>query len=80
MLVTYVPILGQSGEQKTKPTQQAVTQLRSYGLQPDLIVCRSDQPLEAANLKKISIYSGVQNNNIFNNQDVTTTLGVPLVL
>ena len=43
--VTLVPYIGPSGEQKTKPTQHSVTELRSRGIQPDLIVCRSEQPL-----------------------------------
>src|SRR6187551_2865461 len=43
--VTLVPFIGPSGEQKTKPTQHSVTELRSRGVQPDLIVCRSEAPL-----------------------------------
>ena len=43
--VTLVPFIGPSGEQKTKPTQHSVTELRSRGIQPDLIVCRSEEPL-----------------------------------
>ena len=42
--VTLVPFIGPSGEQKTKPTQHSVTELRSRGIQPDVIVCRSEQP------------------------------------
>ena len=44
--VTLVPFIGPSGEQKTKPTQHSVTELRSRGIQPDVIVCRSEEPLE----------------------------------
>jgi len=43
--LTLVPYLAPSGEQKTKPTQHSVTQIRGYGIQPDVIVCRSDQPI-----------------------------------
>ena len=46
--LTLVPYLGPSGEQKTKPTQHSVTELRSRGIQPDVIVCRSDQPSPTA--------------------------------
>ena len=47
--LTLVPYLAPSGEQKTKPTQHSVTELRSRGIQPDIIVCRSDQPIPAGN-------------------------------
>ena len=43
--VTLVPFIGPSGEQKTKPTQHSVTELRSRGIQPDVIVCRKDEPI-----------------------------------
>src|SRR5687767_8332382 len=52
--LTLVPLIGPSGEQKTKPTQHSVTALRSRGIQPDAIVCRSDRPLSDALKRKIS--------------------------
>ena len=52
--VTLVPFIGPSGEQKTKPTQHSVTELRSRGIQPDVIVCRSERPLSDALKRKIS--------------------------
>src|SRR3954464_4626839 len=52
--VTLVPFIGPSGEQKTKPTQHSVTELRSRGIQPDAIVCRSDRPLSDSLKRKIS--------------------------
>ncbi len=51
--VTLVPYLGPSGEQKTKPTQHSVTELRARGIQPDAIVCRSDRPLSLGVKRKI---------------------------
>ncbi|MFM8388596.1 MAG: CTP synthase, partial [Actinomycetota bacterium] len=52
--VTLVPFIGPSGEQKTKPTQHSVTELRSRGIQPDAIVCRSDRPISSHLKEKIS--------------------------
>ena len=52
--VTLVPFIGPSGEQKTKPTQHSVTELRSRGIQPDAIVCRSDRPIPTRLKEKIS--------------------------
>ena len=52
--VTLVPFIGPSGEQKTKPTQHSVTELRSRGIQPDVIVCRSEEPLSDNLKRKIS--------------------------
>src|SRR5688500_2397405 len=52
--LTLVPFLGPTGEQKTKPTQHSVTELRSRGIQPDVIVCRSDKPLNEGLKQKIS--------------------------
>ena len=52
--VTLVPFIGPTGEQKTKPTQHSVTELRSRGIQPDAIVCRSEAPLSANLKRKIS--------------------------
>ena len=52
--VTLVPFIGPSGEQKTKPTQHSVTELRSRGIQPDVIVCRSERPISDALKRKIS--------------------------
>jgi len=55
MHLTLVPYLAPSGEQKTKPTQHSVTQIRGYGIQPDVIVCRSDQPISDQLKRKISL-------------------------
>lgn len=59
MHVSLVPILGSPGEQKTKPTQQSVRELRALGINPDIIFCRSTIPLEKSTKKKISIYCHV---------------------
>ena len=54
--VSYVPFLEMSGEQKTKPTQHSVKELSNMGIQPDVIVCRSDYPLETGSKKKMAAF------------------------
>jgi CTP synthase len=78
--VTLVPFIGPSGEQKTKPTQHSVTELRSRGIQPDAIVCRSDRPLSDALKKKISNLCDVPPNAVVNAADARNIYEIPLVL
>ena len=68
--VTLVPFIGPSGEQKTKPTQHSVTELRSRGIQPDIIVCRSEEPLSSGLKRKISHMCDVDTNAVINAADV----------
>jgi CTP synthase len=78
--VTLVPFIGPSGEQKTKPTQHSVTELRSRGIQPDVIVCRSEAPL-SNNLKvKISNLCDVDVKAVVNAADVRNIYELPLIL
>ncbi|CAB4364707.1 MAG: CTP synthase [Actinobacteria bacterium] len=78
--VTLVPFIGPSGEQKTKPTQHSVTELRSRGIQPDIIVCRSEAPL-SANLKhKISNLCNVDDDAVVNAADARNIYELPLIL
>ncbi len=78
--VTLVPFIGPSGEQKTKPTQHSVTELRSRGIQPDVIVCRSDQPLSDGLKRKISGQCDVPMRNVINAADVGNIYELPLIL
>ncbi len=78
--VTLVPFIGPSGEQKTKPTQHSVTELRSRGIQPDVIVCRSESPLSAELKRKISNLCDVPVNAVVNAADARNLYEVPLVL
>ena len=78
--VTLVPFIGPSGEQKTKPTQHSVTELRSRGIQPDVIVCRSDQPLSDGLKRKISGQCDVPVRNVINAADVGNIYELPLIL
>jgi CTP synthase len=78
--VTLVPFIGPSGEQKTKPTQHSVTELRSRGIQPDAIVCRSDRPLSDGLKRKISNLCDVPVDAVVNAADARNIYEIPLVL
>ena len=78
--VTLVPFIGPSGEQKTKPTQHSVTELRARGIQPDVIVCRSEMPLSEALKQKISRLCDVPVEAVVNAADASNLYEVPLVL
>ncbi len=78
--VTLVPFIGPSGEQKTKPTQHSVTELRSRGIQPDLIVCRSEQPLSDDLKVKISNLCDVDERAVVNAADARNIYELPLIL
>jgi CTP synthase len=78
--VTLVPFLGPSGEQKTKPTQHSVTELRSRGIQPDAIVCRSEKPISDGLKRKISSLSDVPVSGVVNAADAANLYEIPLTL
>jgi CTP synthase len=77
--VTLVPVIGPSGEQKTKPTQHSVTELRSRGIQPDLIVCRSEEPISDDLKVKISNLCDVESKAVINAADVSNIYELPLI-
>jgi CTP synthase len=78
--VTLVPYIGPSGEQKTKPTQHSVTELRGRGIQPDAIVCRSDRPISKRLKEKISALCDVPEAGIVTAVDAEILYEIPLVL
>nr|CAG8562988.1 4839_t:CDS:10 [Entrophospora candida] len=78
--VSLVPIVGPVGEQKTKPTQATIKELRSLGLSPDLIVCRCSQPLNPDVRRKISMFCHVGPEQVVSVRDVSSTYHVPLLL
>jgi len=78
--VTLVPFIGPSGEQKTKPTQHSVTELRSRGIQPDAIVCRSEAPISPELKRKISNLCDVPVEGVVNAADAGNLYEIPLVL
>src|SRR6202166_4180078 len=77
--LTLVPYLV-SGEQKTKPTQHSVTELRSRGIQPDVIVCRSDKPISDSLKRKISLQCDVAIDAVISAVDAASIYEIPLVL
>ena len=78
--VTLIPFIGPSGEQKTKPTQHSVTELRSRGIQPDAIVCRSEEPISDELKRKISSLCDVDAHAVVNAADARSLYEIPLVL
>jgi len=78
--VSLVPVLNVVGEQKTKPTQHSVRGLRGLGLMPDILACRSTQPLEEHVKVKLAQFCHVPISNIINLRDVTNIWHIPLLL
>jgi len=78
--VTLVPFIGPSGEQKTKPTQHSVTELRSRGIQPDAIVCRSDRPIPTRLKEKIAQLCDVPEEGIVSAVDADNLYMIPFVM
>eukprot|EP00850_Spirogloea_muscicola_P001904 SM000007S20864 [mRNA] locus=s7:632755:638736:+ [translate_table: standard] len=78
--VSLVPVLGVVGEQKTKPTQHSVRELRALGLTPHLLACRSAQPLEQPTKEKLSQFCHVPSDHILNLHDVSNIWHIPLII
>ena len=78
--VTLIPYLSASGELKTKPTQASVKELQGMGIQPDIIVCRSEHPLDQAIKDKIALFCNVPNNHVLQNLDVEYLYEAPLAM
>ena len=78
--VTLVPFLGKAGELKTKPTQHSVKELRSIGIQPDIIVCRAERELSDDLKRKIGLFCNVSKENVIQNLDASNLYEVPLLL
>jgi len=78
--VTLLPHIGATGELKTKPTQHSVSELRGIGIQPDVIVCRSDYPVEKAIRDKIALFCDVEPEAVVPLETVKSLYEVPLML
>lgn len=78
--VTLVPYLGKSGELKTKPTQHSVKELRGIGIQPDIIVCRSEKAIAEELKNKIGLFCNVEQGCVIQNLDAENLYEVPLML
>ncbi|MDC3186292.1 CTP synthase [Candidatus Pelagibacter sp.] len=76
--LTLVPYLRASDEIKTKPTQHSVKELRSIGIQPDIIICRSERPIPLEHRKKISLFCNVDIKNVIETVDVKTIYEAPI--
>ncbi len=80
VMVSYLPVPGTIGEMKTKPTQSAVRELNSYGVQPDFIIARSSGPMDEKRKEKLAIWCNVRPDRIISAPDVESIYDVPLNL
>lgn len=78
--VTLIPYLKSSGEMKTKPTQASVKELQGIGIQPDIIVCRSEHPMEQKLKDKIALFCNVPSNRVLQNLDVDILYEAPIAM
>lgn len=78
--VTLIPYLKASGEMKTKPTQASVKELQGMGIRPDILVCRSERPLDDGIKDKIALFCNVPSNHVLQNLDVEYLYEAPLVM
>ncbi len=75
--LTLLPYIRVAGELKTKPTQHSVKELRGIGIQPDILICRSELPLPDSERKKIALFTNVEESSVFSSLDVDTIYKVP---
>lgn len=80
MHVTLLPWIPSAGEMKTKPTQHSVKELRSLGIQPDILVCRCDRPLQSGLKEKISGFCDIPVESVITSPDASSIYEVPLIL
>ena len=78
--MSLVPVLGVVGEQKTKPTQHSVSVLRSLGIAPNFLACRSEAPLESALRDQLALFCQVPASHVLTMHDVKNIWRVPLLL
>jgi CTP synthase len=80
MHLTLVPYIATAGETKTKPTQHSVKELRSIGLQPDVLICRSDHEIDISSRKKIALFTNVEERAVIPLKDADTIYRIPSML
>lgn len=78
--VTLIPYISAAGELKSKPTQHSVKELLSIGIQPDILVCRSDRPIPESMKAKIALFCNVSQDNVIENLNASSLYEVPLLL
>ena len=77
---TLVPYIKAAGEMKTKPTQHSVKELRSLGIQPNVIVCRTEMPIPQDMKDKIALFCDIDANAVIESRDAETLYDIPLML
>lgn len=78
--LTLIPYIATSGETKTKPTQHSVKELRSIGIQPDVLICRSEKPLSMADRAKIALFTNVEKEGVISLEDAKSIYQIPMIL
>ncbi|MFA6161877.1 MAG: CTP synthase [Methylobacter sp.] len=78
--LTLIPYIRSAGEIKTKPTQHSVKELRSIGIQPDILICRSEQPIPASERRKIALFTNVEEKAVISAVDADSIYRIPLLL
>ncbi len=78
--LTLVPYISTAGETKTKPTQHSVKELRSIGIQPDILICRSEQPLSDHDRTKIALFTNVEKEGVISLHDAKSIYLIPIIL
>ncbi len=78
--LTLVPYIATAGETKTKPTQHSVKELRSIGIQPDILVCRSEEPIPKTQREKIALFTNVTLQDVISLPDVKSIYEIPMIL
>jgi CTP synthase len=78
--LTLVPYIASAGELKTKPTQHSVKELRTIGIQPDILICRSECAIPASDKRKIALFTNVAEKAVFSAVDADTIYRIPLML
>jgi CTP synthase len=78
--LTLVPFIGSAGEMKTKPTQHSVKELRSIGIQPDILLCRADRPVPASERRKIALFTNVEERAVISAIDADSIYKIPMML
>ena len=78
--LTLVPFISSAGEMKTKPTQHSVKELRSIGIQPDILLCRADRPMPPSERGKIALFTNVEERAVITALDADTIYQIPILL
>jgi len=78
--LTLVPYIASAGELKTKPTQHSVKELRTIGIQPDILICRSERPIPASERRKIALFTNVHEDAVISSVDADSIYRIPMLL